>query len=92
VLTLDPMNDFNPRAMLMRVSDGRSVGYVPDYLLEHIHELRDLNGSDPEILVEHVNDETTAPHLRLLCRLDAPWPPGYEPFSDAQFRPLASLA
>jgi len=91
VLSPDPLNGFNPRAMLMRVSDGRSVGYVPDYLLEHIYELRDLNGTDPEIVVEHVNDATTAAHLRLLCRLTAPWPDGYKPFSDARFKPLVSL-
>lgn len=91
VLSHDPQNEFNPRAMLMRATDGRSVGYVPDYLLEHIYELRDLNGADPEILVEHLNDAATAAHLRLLCRLNAPWPDGYEPFSDARFKPLVPL-
>lgn len=91
VLSREQTNAFNPQAMLLRASDERSVGYVPDYLLEHILELRDLNRSEPEIVVEHVNDAHTAPHLRLLCRLNAPWPPGYEPFSDARFKPLASL-
>ena len=91
VLSADPDNAFNPRAMLLRVSDGKSVGFVPDYLLEHIDELRDLNGVEPRVTVEHVNDARTAPHLRLLCRLDAPWPTGYEPFADARFKPLAAL-
>jgi hypothetical protein len=91
VLVDDPANEYNPRAVLLRVSDGRQVGWVPDYLVEHIHELRDLNHAEPSVTVEHVNDESAPPHLRLLCRLDAPWPSGYEPFSDARFQPLASL-
>jgi hypothetical protein len=62
-----------------------------DYLVDHIHELRQLNGHDPRVVVEHVNDRTSAPHLRLLCRLSAPWPQGYQPFSNAQFQPLVDL-
>lgn len=91
VLVDDPDNDNNPRALLLRVSDGRQVGWVPDYLVEHAHELRELNHEDPVVVVEHVNDATVAPHLRLLCRLVAPWPQGYVPFSDARFEPLADL-
>jgi hypothetical protein len=91
VLAADPENQFNPRALLLLVVDGRAAGYVPDYLVEHIHELTHLNRAEPLITVEHVNDAATAPHLRLLCRLDAPWPTGYEAFSDARFRPLAPI-
>jgi len=90
VLRDDPQNPFNSRALLLR-RDGRSVGYVPDYLVEHVHELRQLNGTEPRIVVEHVNDAATAPHLRLLCHLDAPWPQGYEVFSEERFKPLASV-
>lgn len=91
VLVDDPSNAYNPRAVLLRVNDGRTVGYVPDYLVDHVHELRQLNGRDPAVTVEHVNDATAAPHLRVLCRLDAPWPEGYRPFSDARFQPLVPL-
>lgn len=87
----DPGNVFNARAVLLHSNADRTVGYVPDYLVEHVHELRQLNGTDPEVLVEHVNDATAAPHLRVLCRLDAPWPEGYRPFSDARFQPLVPL-
>lgn len=87
----DPQNTHNPRAILLRVSDGRRVGWVPDYLLDHIHELRHLNGIDPVVIVEHVNDDTVAPHMRLLCRLRAPWPDGYMPFSGPDFQTLVSL-
>lgn len=73
------------------LNDCRTVGHVPDYLVEHVHELRELNSTAPQVIVEHVNDSTAAPHLRVLCRLDGPWPPGYRPFSDARFRPLLPL-
>lgn len=92
VLGDDQGNAHNPRAVLLRVSDGQQVGWAPDYLVEHIHELRQLNGEDPVVIVEHVNDRSVAPHLRLLCRLTAPWPPGYAPFGDAAFQPLVDLA
>lgn len=91
ILVDDPTNAFNSRAVLLHAQDQRAVGHAPDYLVEHIHELRQLNGHDPRVVVEHVNDRASAPHLRLLCRLSAPWPEGYQPFSDAQFQPLADL-
>jgi len=84
-------NGFHPRAVIVRISDGRQIGWVPDYLVEHVHELRQLNGEDPVVTVEHVNDATVAAHMRLLCRLRAPWPDGYTPFADAVFQPLADL-
>lgn len=87
----DRGNPYNPRALILLVADGRQVGWVPDYLVEHVHELRELNGEDPAVLVEHVNDETAAPHMRLLCRLQAPWPDGYEPFSGEEFEPLVDI-
>ena len=89
ILTDDPDNAFNPRAVILRESDGRHLGWVPDYLVEHVHDLRELNGDDPVVSVEHVNDDTAPPHMRLLCRLTGPWPDGYVPFSDASFQPLA---
>jgi hypothetical protein len=90
-LAADQRNQFNQRALRLLVSDGRPVGYAPDYLVEHVHELTDLNAVPPHITVEHVNDATAAPHLRLLCRLDAPWPPNYVAFSDARFQPLVPV-
>ena len=88
----DPANSFNARAVILRVCDGQQVGWIPDYLVEHVHELRQLNGCDPTVVVEHVNDSSVAGHMRLLCRLTAPWPDGYMPFSDAAFHTLAPLA
>ncbi|MDQ3680032.1 MAG: hypothetical protein M3378_05715 [Actinomycetota bacterium] len=88
----DTKNEYNPRAVLLRVSDGRLVGWIPDYLVEHVHELREYNGADPTVVVEHVNDDSVATHLRLLCRLHAPWPDGYVPFSGPDFQTLVDLS
>jgi hypothetical protein len=89
ILVDDPQNLYNHPAVILRASDGQQIGWVPDYLVEHVHELRQLNGADPIVSVEHANDITVASHMRLLCRLTAPWPDGYVPFSDAAFQPLA---
>lgn len=88
----DPDNRYNARAVLLG-ADGTAIGWLPDYLVDHVHQLRGLNGTDPTVIVEHVNDESSPSHQRVLCRLDAPWPlPSFEPFYDARFEPLADLA
>jgi len=87
----DAANEVNPRALLLNAESSVSVGYAPDYLVDHIHELRQLNGADPEVVVEHVNGREAAPHLRLLCRLEAPWPSGYQAFSGPQFESIVAL-
>ena len=86
----DTDNDVNPRAMLMSNRTDETVGWVPNYLVDMIHELRESFEVDVEITAEHVNPETTPPHMRLLCRLRAPWPDGYEPLSASEFQPIVS--
>ncbi|MCE2525182.1 MAG: hypothetical protein J4F99_04275 [Acidimicrobiia bacterium] len=86
----DADNDINPLAMLMSNRTSETVGWVPNYLIDMIHELRDPFGVDVEIIAEHVNPATTPPHMRLLCRLQAPWPDGYEPLSAQEFQPIVS--
>ena len=86
----DADNEVNPRAMLMSNRTGQTVGWVPNYLVDMIHELRDSFDIDVEITAAHVNPETTPPHMRLLCRLLAPWPEGYEPLSAPEFQPIVS--
>ncbi len=85
----EPENPVNRRAILLNTRTGRSVGYVPNYLVETIHELRDL-GSDVSVTAEHVNPGTAPPHMRLLCRLRAPWPDGYKPLSGPEYQPIAA--
>ena len=85
----EPDNPVNPRAILVNTRTGRRVGWVPDCLVETVHELRGL-GSAVEVSAEHVNPESSPPHMRLLCRLRAPWPDGYEPLSGPEYQPIAA--
>lgn len=65
----DPSNAVNPRAILIDVRDHEPVGYVPDWLVEDMHTLRDV-ASAFRIVAERINVDAP-PHLRLLCRLEA---------------------
>lgn len=88
----DPTNEVNHLALRLAGDDQEQIGWVPDYLVEHFHDLRDLNGADPIVTVEHVNGPAVAPHMRVLCRVTAPWPDGYEPFSSIEFQPIVTLS
>jgi hypothetical protein len=87
----DRDNPVNSLALQLRAPSRAVVGWPPDYLVDTIHELRDLNGADPDIVVVHRNPATTPPHLRVLCRLVAPWPKGYQPFSGPDFQPMLAV-
>ena len=85
----EPENSKNPRAILINTRNNEPVGWIPDYLVETIHELRNLpSGEGIEVTAEHVNPPDVAPYMRLICRLTAPWPDGYEPLSGPEFQPI----
>jgi hypothetical protein len=85
----EPDNPVNPRALLLHAPSGSIVGYAPDYLVEFLHEVRELCDGDVSVRVEHVNPPETPPHLRLLCGVESCTPAGYRPFSEARFRSLS---
>ena len=85
----EPGNPVNPQAVLVSTRTGRRVGWVPDCLVGTIHELREL-GSAVEVVAEHVNPATSPSHMRLLCRLRAPWPEGYEPLTGPEYQPMTA--
>lgn len=68
-LRAEPDNPQNARAQLICTSTGHAVGYLPDWMLEDVDELR-RRAVEFEVLVERVSPEMH-PHLRLLCRIDA---------------------
>ncbi|MFT4043821.1 MAG: hypothetical protein QM673_11735 [Gordonia sp. (in: high G+C Gram-positive bacteria)] len=68
-LASEPDNPSNPRAQLLCVEDGAPVGYVPDWLLEDVEDLRS-RASEFEVIAEQVSPDAQ-PHLRLLCRIEA---------------------
>jgi hypothetical protein len=86
----EPTNPVNPLAI--QILSGTAVlGHVPDYLVDHVHEVWDACGVDSvELFAEHVNPDSSGSHMRLLCRMESCWPAGYEPFSDARFLPLVT--
>ena len=93
VLTLvdEPNNEVNPRAILIAIPEGTCVGWVPDYLVDTVHELRDLASEQAvSITAERVNPPDVAPNMRLICRLTAPWPDNFEPLSEPDFLPIGS--
>ena len=82
-------NKVNPQAILLDTDKGLPVGWVPDYLVDTVHELRYLTGENTiNVTAEHVNPPDVAPYMRLICRLDAPWPQSYQPFSGPEFQPI----
>ena len=85
----EPGNPVNPRAILVSTRTGRMVGWVPDCLLETVHELRELD-EPVEVTAEHVNPDTSPPHMRLLCRLRTRWPDGYEPLAGPEYQSMAA--
>jgi hypothetical protein len=87
----EPDNAYNPQAVLVRTPEGKDVGWVPDYLVDMLHDLRDLVGEEAvSVLAEHINPPDVAPSMRLICRLAAPWPDHYEPFTGPEFQPIVT--
>lgn len=62
-----PDNPHNDRAIRL-LSGGRQVGWIPDWLVDDVHRLRE-EGS-VRVYVEQVNPDAP-PYLALLCRLEA---------------------
>ena len=90
-LATDPRNEVNPRAILVNTANGKPVAWVPDYLVNTVHDLCDLIGQNAiSVTVEHINAPDVAPSMRLICRLTAPWPDHYEPLTGPEFQPIVS--
>lgn len=64
-----PHNPQNPKAMLLDAAREEPVGYVPNWLVDDVHDLRGAAKS-LRIVVERVNTDAPS-HLKLLCRLEA---------------------
>ena len=83
---LEPTNVRNPRARRLQ-SKGKAVGYVADYLLTDLDAL-EAAGADPRITVERINPPPHSSRHRVLLRVDAAWPVGFEAFGDPAFAPF----
>lgn len=85
-------NPVTSRALLLNTRTHEAVGWVPHYLLDLFADIELINGAGPRVTVAHVNPPSVGPHLRVLCRAEAPWPDQYQPFSGPQFQPLAAVS
>lgn len=88
----DHQNPADPNAILLRTDDPMSfAGYCPRYLAEDILKLFEAsaNPNDVEVSVERINRDAP-PQMQLLCRVQAPWPKGFEPFASEEFQPVCS--
>jgi hypothetical protein len=85
-LRSDPLNPSNPRALLLDAEFGLPVGYVPEFLLDYVHAVREYRGA--EVRVDRVNPPPAPVTLRLLCWLAGRWPPGQPPFTGPEYEPI----
>jgi hypothetical protein len=87
-VVLDPQNKVDQLAILLRNGQYEFIGYLPRFLTSLVHAPH-LNGDiqDVCVRVEHIGDVNGPVHIRLLCRVEVPWPnsgpvlngPEYEP-------------
>ncbi|SET23768.1 hypothetical protein SAMN05421811_102471 [Nonomuraea wenchangensis] len=73
----EPANPVNPRALLV-TRDGGELGYVPNLLLDYVHQVRDAGAMT--LRVAQVNGSDTPLNLRMRVRLEGRVPSRYAPF------------
>ena len=66
---LDEDNPGNSRAVLINTSDGRKIGYVPDWLCADVHDLL-VYGWELSVVAERVNLDAPD-HVKVLCCIHA---------------------
>jgi hypothetical protein len=89
-LEADPANPVDSLALKVMDEDVQ-VGYCPRFLCGDLHKLITLVGDAVTTEVEQVNPPSIPIQYRLLCRLEAPWVEGFEPFAGDDYEPIASL-
>jgi hypothetical protein len=91
-LMQDLQNAADPMALLMRTCDPVTlVGYAPRYYsAEFTNLIQKLQSDQVKVTVEQVNLDAPIQY-RVLCKLSCPWPSGFEPFSDDEFKTLAQI-
>lgn len=96
LLLKDFQNEYDNAALLLRTlgreeKDLFLVGYVPRYLLEDAIQIVDWcpdASTQIFVRVERINLPPAPKNFRLLCRMSAPWPQGFEPFQAEKYRPI----
>ena len=86
----DLFNQVDPHAVALRTGDeGRFlIGYVPRYLANDLWTLfGKCDREHIQVIVHRINRDAPM-QQRLLCRMHACWPAGFEPCSDESFDPI----
>jgi hypothetical protein len=85
-------NYFDSQAVSLVDRDNLMIGFVPRYLAQDIRRILGDSRTDYfHVFVERVNKDAPL-EQRLLCRMEASWPPGFRPCSDDAFVPIPVLA
>ena len=85
----DVQNPANPKALNLQADDGRFIGFLPDYLVDDVHEIVGRGGS-LDVRVLRVNPPPAPRHHRVLCSLAAPG--AVAGFRGETFRPISNEA
>jgi hypothetical protein len=89
---LERHNYFDSHAVSLIDRNNLMIGFVPRYLAWDIRRiLRDSHTEHFHVFVERVNKDAPL-EQRLLCRMEASWPPGFRPCNDETFVPIPALA
>ncbi len=84
----EPENPHDRNAVRILTKDNYHVGYVPRYLAYDVGQLAGGRGAEfVKLHVERVNPDAPL-QQRLLCRVDACWPAGFQPCSGEEFQPI----
>jgi hypothetical protein len=85
----DLQNEHDPQAVAVRTETERMlIGYVPRYLAHDVWQLVQQCDLDfVNLYVDRVNRDAPLQN-RVLCRMRACWPPGFEPCSGDDFAPI----
>lgn len=88
-LMLDLQNEFDPQAVAVRTETERmQIGYVPRYLAYDVYQLiQHCEVFLIELSVARVNRDAPLQN-RVLCRMRACWPEGFQPCSGEDFAPI----
>lgn len=85
----DLQNDHDAQAVAVRTESERMlIGYVPRYLANDVWQLvQQCDIHFIHLFVDQVNKDAPLQN-RLLCRMHACWPDGFQPCSGEDFRPI----
>lgn len=87
---LDLCNPVDQNAVSLRTAEGERLmlGYVPRYLARDVWKL--FQGCQPhyiKVFAHRVNRDAPS-QQKLLCRMHACWPEGFQPCSGEEFQPI----